>query len=321
MSRLRALTVGLALLVGGAWPIAGVPELAGAPGVACAATAGPRAVLVVDNGARVSRHCVALDAESVSGTRLIELASAQHGLTYSLGFGGQAVCMLAGVGPTGGDCFAQHPDFWGYWHGDGRGGWTWASGSAASYRVRDGAVEGWVWGNGDTPSTHAKPPATRFADVCPPLPAPSPPSTPAPSTGGGGSGAGGGTGAGGSAGAGGGSGGAVGGGRTADGGSDATEAGAGRSPDDGGDAGGEKGSKATSESSTRSAQPSMQAPPTTAAGPTEDTLRAAGTTAPVGSDPPIGVLLAVLAGLALAGAGWWRVRSRAGGRAPNGAPR
>ena len=31
-----------------------------------------------------------------------------------------------------GDCFADYPDFWGYWHGDGDGGWTWAGSGAGS---------------------------------------------------------------------------------------------------------------------------------------------------------------------------------------------
>jgi hypothetical protein len=311
VGRLRAFAIGLALLVGGAWPMVGVPGVAGAPGVACAA-AGPRAVLVVDNGVRVVRLCVALDAESVSGTRLIELASAQHGLTYSLGFGGQAVCMLAGVGPTGGDCFAAHPNFWGYWHGDGRGGWSWASGSAASYRVREGAVEGWVWGSGDTPSSHAKPPSTRFDDVCPPAPSPS---APAPSLGGSGSSGGstddtvgstgGSTGSGG-AGAETGSGG---GGSAATPKTDATQ-----SPDEGGEG---TGPKPTPEPTTRSPRPSATTvPDAPEAG--QGTLRAAGTSAPDDAGPPIGVLVAILAGLGLATAGWWRVRGRAGGGAPNG---
>jgi hypothetical protein len=139
-------------------------------------------VLVVDNGARVQRFCVALDGTTVSGIHLVELASAQHGLSYSLGFGKQAICQLDGVGVSGGDCFAEYPDFWGYWHGDGSGAWTWANGGAATYRVGDGDVEGWVWGSGDSGSTHRAPPATRADDVCAPVasPEPSPPPNPDP---------------------------------------------------------------------------------------------------------------------------------------------
>ena len=91
---------------------------------------------------------------------------AQHGLQYRLGFGGQAVCQLAGVGPTGGDCFADYPDFWGYWHGNGGGGWTWAGSGAASASIGDGDVEGWTWGSGDSGATHPAPPALSIDDVC-----------------------------------------------------------------------------------------------------------------------------------------------------------
>jgi hypothetical protein len=179
VTRLRALAVGIALLLGGSWPVAG------APGVACAADQ-PRAVLVVDTGARVLTYCVTLDGPEVSGLRLIELAGAQHGLPYRLGFGGQAVCRLSGVGPSGDDCFAQYPEYWGYWHGDGNGGWTWASAGAGSYRVGDGDVEAWVWGTGDSAATHRQPPRTTFAGACPastpttPPPSPSRPATASP---------------------------------------------------------------------------------------------------------------------------------------------
>lgn len=141
--------------------------------VACAQD-GPRAGLVVDTGARAIELCVALDAAEVSGLRLIELAAAQHGLSYGFGMGGQAVCRLDGVGPAGDDCFAEYPEYWGYWHGDGRGGWTWASTGAGSYRVGDGDLEGWVWGSGDTGSSHRRPPAVGIDDLCEPVAPPSP---------------------------------------------------------------------------------------------------------------------------------------------------
>lgn len=150
--------------------VAGLVPIAAPPQIACAAEE-PRAVLVVDTGPDERSYCVALPDGSVSGTELIALAHEQHGLTYKLGFGGGAVCMLAGVGPTGGDCFEDYPDFWGYWHGDGSGGWTWGSSSAANTTVGDGDVEGWAWGSGDGPNSHPAPPATEFSSVCEPLPA------------------------------------------------------------------------------------------------------------------------------------------------------
>lgn len=159
---------------------------------ACAAATGPHAALVIDTGTGAHSFCIALDAASVSGIHLIELAGAQDHLAYGFGSGGQAVCRLAGVGPQGDDCFADYPDYWGYWHGDGQGGWTWSSSGAASTRVGDGALDAWVWGSGDSGATHPKPPALGMDDVCVPgtvTPAASPPGSrstsppPAPSSG------------------------------------------------------------------------------------------------------------------------------------------
>jgi hypothetical protein len=158
MVRLRSFSVALAVIAGLLWPAAEAER----------ACAGPndRAALVVDTGAAVHTFCVVLPADSVSGLELIELASQQHGLTYELGFGGGAVCMLAGIGPTGGDCFEQYPEFWGYWRGTKAGEWMWSSTGAGSVTVTDGDVEGWSWGSGDGPDSHPAPPATVFTDVC-----------------------------------------------------------------------------------------------------------------------------------------------------------
>lgn len=140
-----------------------------AVGPAACASEGNRAVLVVDTeqSGGQDRFCVTLPDERVSGIELIELAGQQHGLDYRLGFGGEAVCMLAGVGTEGDDCFAEYPDFWGYWRGDGSGGWSWSSTGAGSTTVEDGDVEGWSWGSGNDGSSHAQPPVTRAGDVCP----------------------------------------------------------------------------------------------------------------------------------------------------------
>lgn len=200
-TRLRALAVSAWVAVAAA-----VPLVALSPGNACADT-DQRAVLVVDTGSAALRYCVVLNADSVSGIELIQLASAQHGLQYRLGFGGKAVCQMDGVGPDSDDCFADYPDFWGYWRGDGSGGWTWSSIGAASTRVEPGDVEGWSWGSGQDASTHPQPPATTFDDVCPAIaPSPTPSGTPGGGGGSGGSGHGG-SGGGGGSGSGGGSGG------------------------------------------------------------------------------------------------------------------
>jgi hypothetical protein len=188
MHRLRAIAVGSSLALAIAWPVFGAAE------TACAVD-GPSAGLVVDTGSRVLELCVALDDATVSGTHLIQLASAQYGLSYAFGFGDQAVCMLADVGVSGGECFEDYPDFWGYWHGDGQGQWGWSSTSPASYRVNDGMLEGWVWGPGDSGSTHEQPPELTPADVCAAEQSvtPSPPKStaaPDPSSGSGGTGGG-----------------------------------------------------------------------------------------------------------------------------------
>jgi hypothetical protein len=182
MRRVRALGVGLIL----ALPLLGPAVSGSASGTACAAErAGqPHAALVVDTGARTTTYCVELDSTSVNGLHLIQLAAAQYGLTYRLGFGGQAVCTLNGVGPSGGDCFGSYPEYWGYWHGNGSGGWTWAGSGAGSASIGQGDVDGWSWGSGDSGTTHPAPPAQRFTDVCvppsSPTPTPTPTHTPSP---------------------------------------------------------------------------------------------------------------------------------------------
>ena len=148
------------------------------PSVACAAE-GARAALVVDTGESVHRFCVSLPEDEVSGTELIVLAAEQHGLSYRFGYGGDAVCMLAGVGTEGDDCFERYPDFWGYWRGDGSGGWAWSGTGGGSTRVSDGDVEGWSWGSGSDGSSHPAPPTTSFSSVCPAASSP-PPSQPRP---------------------------------------------------------------------------------------------------------------------------------------------
>ena len=300
MQRLRALAIGLGVVLGLAVPVAAAPGSPAGPTIACAADTGPRAVLVVDNGARVHRLCVALDGATVSGIHLVELASAQHGLQYALGFGKQAICQLDGVGVSGGDCFAEYPDFWGYWHGNGSGGWTWANGGAATYRVGDGDVEGWVWGSGDSGSTHRAPPTTRADDACPPVPSPEPPPSPNPAADpdpgppagqdGGGSGSG-----------------------AADPSTPGTSASP--TPHDRREA-----QKERQRDRERQREREREATPTpvTSATPADDAeLRATGARLPDDADGPATGLLAALAlGLGVGAAGWWRIRRTRHGEAP-----
>jgi LPXTG-motif cell wall-anchored protein len=179
---MRRRIVSFAVALGLALSAPALGAVAGRAPLACAAT-DQRAALVVDTGAGATSYCVALGAESVSGLDVIRLAHEQYGLDYRLGFGGRAVCSLAGVGVEGDDCFGAFPDFWGYWRGDGTGGWTWSSTGAADTTVEPGDVEGWSWGPGQDGSTHPMPPRTREDDVCLPM---SPEPTPSPSGGGGG---------------------------------------------------------------------------------------------------------------------------------------
>jgi len=161
-------------------PVA-LPTVTGAA-PACAVATGPHAALVIDTGAGTRSFCVALDASSVSGIHLIELAGAQDHLEYGFGSGGQAVCRLAGVGPQGDDCFADYPEYWGYWHGDGHGGWTWSASGAASARVGDDGLDAWVWGSGDSGATHRRPGPIGLDDVCVPVASPATSPSPARST-------------------------------------------------------------------------------------------------------------------------------------------
>jgi hypothetical protein len=293
--------------------LAGVvaPAAAASDGACAAAEDGPHAALVVDTGTSVSTYCVALDAASVSGTHLIELAGQQHGLDYAFGYGGGAVCRLDAVGVEGGDCFGAFPDFWGYWYGDGSGRWTWAPTGAASHDVVDGGVEGWSWGSGDSPQTHGAPPATTIDEVCAADDDPSPPPD-GGSTGEGGDGTGGGGGQGG-----------LGSQPGASGGAGTTGAAPG-APDPANDpAGGTDGATGPAED-----LPNGPNGPTSggvsggtgiggaAAAPTgsgEDEVRAAAADDGSGDVPRPGVAGAIVVIAALAIGGWWRMRRRPGG--------
>lgn len=156
--KLRASLVSAALLIGA------LPVVLGAS-LVCAAES-PHAALVVDTGDSEIALCVELPDESVSGIDLIRLAGEQHDLQYTLGYGGEAVCKLAGVGPEGDDCFADYPNFWGFWRGDGDGGWTWSSTGAGSTTVEAGDIQGWSWGSGQDGSSHQPPPEVTFEAVC-----------------------------------------------------------------------------------------------------------------------------------------------------------
>jgi hypothetical protein len=171
-ARLSALLAVTLAVAGSVW----VAPAASGTSIACATEASrPHAGLAIDNGQGVTTYCVGLDADSVTGVRLVELAAAQYGLTYRFGSGGQAVCQLEGVGPKGDDCFSKYPKYWGYWHARGNG-WKWAQTGPGDARISDGDMDGWTWGTGDTAGTHPSPPALGLGAVCA-APSPSPGST------------------------------------------------------------------------------------------------------------------------------------------------
>jgi hypothetical protein len=176
--KLRSWLTGIALLAGAFGPVA-------APGVACAASS---AALVVATGSNNYTYCVELGESSVNGIQLIQKASQQHALQYKLGYGGKAVCMLANVGAGGNDCFGKHPYFWGFWRGDGSGGWNWSSTGAANIAVDAGDIQGWSWGTGDSGSSHPPPPQATYESVCGVTPSPEPSTKPGGPKGGGGAG-------------------------------------------------------------------------------------------------------------------------------------
>ncbi|MEP7060733.1 MAG: hypothetical protein ABI828_08375, partial [Actinomycetota bacterium] len=284
-----SLSLGLSML-----PAAGLgfgPALAGnAPACAAALSGSPHAALVVDTGSKVSSYCVALGAASVSGIQLVQKAGQQFGLSYRLGFGGQAVCMLNGVGgPAGDDCLTGQSQFWGYWLGNGSGGWTWSSTGAGSVTVHDGDVQGWAWGSGIDGTTHQQPPATSLTDVCTTSLSP----TPRPTPGGGHGGNGGGNGVG-------------------SGGGNANPSGPSTHPSANPSDGPSHG--ATHSPHERSPSPKVHAPHSGSAAPLGDPTRiaAAGQLDSTGNPPsgsPIGIGLAVAFIVLLGAGGWLRMRS------------
>lgn len=171
---LRRWLLSACLLVAGLSPVV-------SPAPACAAETA-HAALVVDKGAEVLRYCVDFPPgrTSVTGIELIQLAGKQHGLSYrfdSFAGVGLAVCMLDGVEPADGGCLGT--PYWAYWHGDGSGGWTFATQGAQASTVPDGGVDGWAWGGSST-----QPEPTAAATVCPadkPSPSQSPTPDPEPS--------------------------------------------------------------------------------------------------------------------------------------------
>ena len=82
--RLRSVVLGAAVALAALSPALAPAVTGGA--AACAADAGqPHAGLVIDTGGHATSYCVALDASSVSGIHLIELAGQQFGCSTRWG--------------------------------------------------------------------------------------------------------------------------------------------------------------------------------------------------------------------------------------------
>lgn len=181
---LRAGRAALVGLLGASWLVAPTPVPL--TGSACAEEK-PHAVLVVDRGTEggpLDPLCVVLRAEQVSGKRFLQLASNQYDLQvrFARYSHGTAVCEIANVGNEGNDCLEGAETYWGYWRGNGSGGWESSNEGVDDTVVENGDVEGWSWGRGRN-----EPPATTFAEGCAavleepePSPSPSPSASPSP---------------------------------------------------------------------------------------------------------------------------------------------
>ena len=176
--QLRLIRPLVALVLGAGWLVVPTSPLAS---TACAQDA-PHAVLVVDRnqeGGPLDPLCVALRGESVSGERFLRLASAQYDLQVSFAEyqGGTVVCQIANVGRPGNDCLEGAETYWGYWQGDGSGGWdSYEHQGVDDTEVTHGDVEGWSYARGRN-----EPPHTTFEEGCAELlQEPEPQGTPTP---------------------------------------------------------------------------------------------------------------------------------------------
>lgn len=185
--RLRLVRPLVAVLLGASWLVVPASPLA----LPACAQEGPHAVLVVDRnqeGGPLDPLCVALRGESVSGEHFLRLARAQYDLQVSFAEyeGGTVVCQIANVGPKGNDCLEGAETYWGYWKGDGSGGWeSYEHQGVDDSVVNNGDVEGWSYARGRN-----EPPHTTFEEGCAalltkpkpkPTPTVSPSSSPTPS--------------------------------------------------------------------------------------------------------------------------------------------
>jgi hypothetical protein len=145
-----------------------VPAAAGAPSATCAAAGEIRVRVVVDFGDApdappgVSDVCVPV-ADRTTGAELLAARARQLG-TPQPRYDGGFLCAIDGVPESGCGRDSGADDYWSYWHGDA-GKWTYANTGAATWRLRDGDVEGWRFA-GTTAESKATPPRAA-ATSCP----------------------------------------------------------------------------------------------------------------------------------------------------------
>ncbi|KOX24506.1 hypothetical protein ADK67_18070 [Saccharothrix sp. NRRL B-16348] len=89
------------------------------------------------------------------------------------------VCRINGK-PSSDPCVNTSPTtaYWGYWHGQPGGSWTYSSTSAAAYDPAPGSVEGWSFGAGEQPGIAPPAPAPQPTQPAPQPPAPGQPTQP-----------------------------------------------------------------------------------------------------------------------------------------------
>ncbi len=126
--------------------------------------------LVVVHEDGVIQKCVAFSEEYISGYDVLERSGLAL-IPMAGGALGISICSIDhhGCNYPAEDCFCRCQGtpcvYWSYWHLV-NGEWQYSSLGAASYRVRNGDVEGWVWGKGEYARPGQQPPVVRFEDIC-----------------------------------------------------------------------------------------------------------------------------------------------------------
>jgi hypothetical protein len=283
-----------------------------------AVAASSQAVVIVDTGSVTYTRVISFSG-TVSGYEALVLAGADP-VTYGYAGQGAAICRLFGVGndPGGNSCLGtpDDPKYWAYHRVPaGAEGWLYSRAGAGATRVGDGDVEGWRFGIGVAPGFRSFCSVATCEPPPAPAPAPAPDGGPVAETGGSGPGAGAAPGSGGPGGAAGAAGAAAGGSSgAAAGGSSGGATGVattGAVPSDGGIGSGPAPSGAgrtavrgdRSDDSDRSDDRAGVAAPPGAVG---------GSGGPGTADPgsPVGVIVAAVLTLAIAGLAWvWRRRA------------